>query len=38
MSQVRSLNRVILVGRMGKDPEITVLASSGRQLAKFSLA
>ena len=38
MSQVRSLNRVILVGRAGKDPEITVVASSGRQLAKFSLA
>jgi single-strand DNA-binding protein len=38
MSQVRSLNRVILVGRTGKDPEITVMASSGRQLAKFSLA
>ena len=38
MSQVRSLNRVILVGRVGKNPEITVVASSGRQLAKFSLA
>ena len=38
MSQVRSLNRVILVGRAGKDPEITVVASTSRQLAKFSLA
>ncbi len=38
MSQVRSLNRVILVGRAGKDPEVTVMASSGQQLAKFSLA
>jgi single-strand DNA-binding protein len=38
MSQVRSLNRVILVGRVGKIPEVTVVASSGRQLAKFSLA
>jgi len=38
MSQVRSLNRVILVGRTGKDPEVTVVASSGRQLAKFSMA
>jgi single-strand DNA-binding protein len=38
MSQVRSLNRVILVGRVGKNPEVTVVASSGRQLAKFSLA
>jgi single-strand DNA-binding protein len=38
MSQVRSLNRVILVGRTGKDPEITVMPNSGQQLAKFSLA
>jgi single-strand DNA-binding protein len=38
MSQVRSLNRVILVGRVGKNPEITVVASTSRQLAKFSLA
>ena len=38
MSQVRSLNRVILVGRAGKDPEVTVMANSGQQLAKFSLA
>jgi single-strand DNA-binding protein len=38
MSQVRSLNRVILVGRVGKDPEVTVMPKSGQQLAKFSLA
>jgi single-strand DNA-binding protein len=38
MSQVRSLNRVILVGRAGKDPEISVMPSSGQSLAKFSLA
>ena len=38
MSQVRSLNRVILVGRVGKNPEVTVVASNSRQLAKFSLA
>jgi single-strand DNA-binding protein len=38
MSQVRSLNRVILIGRVGKNPEITVVANSGRQLAKFSMA
>jgi single-strand DNA-binding protein len=38
MSQVRSLNRVILVGRAGKDPDVTVLANSGQQLAKFSMA
>ena len=38
MSQVRSLNRVILVGRAGKDPEVTVMPNSGQQLAKFSMA
>lgn len=38
MSQVRSLNRVILVGRAGKDPEVTVMPNSGQQLAKFSIA
>jgi len=38
MSQVRSLNRAMLVGRVGKNPEITVVASTSRQLAKFSLA
>lgn len=38
MSHVRSLNRVILVGRAGKDPEVTVMPNSGQQLAKFSLA
>lgn len=38
MSQVRSLNKVILVGRVGKDPEVTVMPKSGQQLAKFSLA
>jgi single-strand DNA-binding protein len=38
MSQVRSLNRVILVGRVGKDPEVTMMPKSGQQLAKFSLA
>ena len=38
MSQVRSLNLVILIGRAGKDPEVRVLPKSGQQLAKFSLA
>jgi len=38
MSHVRSLNRVILVGRAGKAPEVTVMPNSGQQLAKFSLA
>lgn len=38
MSQVRSLNRVILVGRIGRDPEITHIPSLGRDVAKFGLA
>lgn len=38
MSNVRSLNRVILVGKLGKDPEMKVIASSGRDVAKFTMA
>ncbi len=38
MSQVRSLNRVILVGRVGRDPEITHIPSIGKDVAKFSIA
>lgn len=38
MSQVRSLNRVILVGRVGRDPEITHIPSIGKDVAKFGLA
>lgn len=37
MSHVRSLNRVILVGRVGRKPELTVIQASGRELAKFSM-
>ena len=38
MSHVRSLNRVILVGRVGQNPEITHIPSLGKDVAKFSLA
>jgi single-strand DNA-binding protein len=38
MSNVRSLNRVILVGRVGRDPEITHIPNLGKDVAKFSLA
>ncbi len=38
MSQARSLNRVILVGRVGRDPEITHIPSLGKDVAKFGLA
>lgn len=37
-SNVRSLNRVILAGRVGRDPEITHIPSTNRDLAKFSIA
>ncbi len=37
-SNVRSLNRVILVGRVGKDPELTHIPSTDRDLARFSIA
>jgi len=31
------MNRVILVGRVGRKPEVTVMPNSGRELAKFSM-
>lgn len=31
------MNRVILVGRVGRKPELTVIQGSGRELAKFSM-
>ncbi len=38
MANVRSLNRVILCGRLGKDPEIRTIPSNGQSVASFSLA
>lgn len=38
MAHVRSLNRVTLVGRVGRNPECTILPNSGREVARFSLA
>jgi single-strand DNA-binding protein len=38
MSNKRSLNRVILVGSVGRDPEITHIPSLDKDVAKFSLA
>lgn len=34
----RGVNKVILVGHVGKDPEIRSMAPSGRMVANFSLA
>jgi len=34
----RGVNKVILVGHVGRDPEVRVLAASGSKVADFSLA
>lgn len=38
MRDINSLNKVILVGRLGQKPEIRSHAQSGRSSARFSLA
>ncbi len=38
MANKRSLNKVILVGNVGRDPEITHIPNLAKDLAKFSLA
>lgn len=38
MAHKRSINRVILVGNVGRDPEVSHIPSLGRDVAKFSVA
>ena len=38
MRDVNSLNKVILIGRLGKNPELRYLPQSERAIARFSLA
>ena len=38
MSDINSLNRVILLGRLGQKPELKALPQTGRSVANFTLA
>lgn len=38
MRDVNSLNKVILVGRLGQDPEVRYISQTDRAVANFSLA
>lgn len=38
MANKRSLNKVILIGNVGRDPDITHIPNLGKDVAKFSLA
>lgn len=38
MRDINSLNKVILIGRLGQDPELRYLPQTERAVAKFSLA
>lgn len=38
MRDTNSLNKVILIGRLGKKPEMSAIPQTGRQVAKFTMA
>ncbi|HVP90862.1 MAG TPA: single-stranded DNA-binding protein [Terriglobales bacterium] len=38
MRDTNSLNKVILIGRLGKKPEMRAVAQTGRQVARFTMA
>ena len=38
MRDINSLNKVLLIGRLGAKPEIRYLAQNGRRVARFTLA